>query len=321
MKKLLSILLALTLLLSLCGCGAANMDMEATDDAPSGGYFNGSEAAPMPSPMEPGFDYNSKVEADGSIPELPVVDSPTSSLPENVKMIYRGYLELESTDFDSAVAGLQQLVAQVGGYYESSNLNNYNAYRSSNYVVRVPSASYHSFCASVGTLAQLNSQRHTTENVSEAYYDTESRLVTQRTKLERLQDLLAKAEKIAETELQIEYLTGSLRKYDALVDYATVEIYLQEVYQLTEQEQPVVGFGAKLTEAFKTGTRRFVDDLESFALRFARNWVSRLIWLAVWIVVIVLVIRWIRKGKKPKFFHRKKKEQTPPPAETKPEDK
>ena len=337
MKKLLSTLLALTLLLSLYGCGAANMDAVA-DSAPGGYYDSGNMStgapAPMPeiSPMEPGFDYNSKVESDNYIPETPAIDNPTSSLPENVKMIYRGYLELESTDFDGAVAGLQQLVAAVGGYYESSSTNNYSAYRFASFVVRVPSASYHSFCASVGDLAQLNSQRHTTENISEAYYDTESRLVTQRTKLERLQELLAKAEKmediitlesaIAETELQIEYLTGSLRKYDALVDYATVDISLQEVYELTELEQPVVGFGAKLAEAFKTGTSNFVDDLERFALRFARNWVSRLIWLVIWVVVIILVVRWIRKGKKPHLFRRRKKEQIPPPpAVDKPDEK
>ena len=257
----------------------------------------------------------------------------SSTLPENVKMIYRGYLYLESTGFDAAVSGLEALVAEMGGYFESSELNNYSPYRTAYYVVRVPSAQYQPFCGRVGQLAQVNSQRHTTENVSEAYYDTESRLITQRTKLERLQALLAKADvmediitlesAIAETELQIERLTGTLRKYDALVDYATVEINLEEVYELTEQEQPVIGFGAKLVEAFKTGTNNFVDDLERFALRFARNWISRTISLVFWIVVIVVGVRLLRKKKDFSLFRRKKKEQAPPPpaANDKPEEK
>ncbi|MBQ4578677.1 MAG: DUF4349 domain-containing protein [Clostridia bacterium] len=328
MKKLLSVLLALTLLLSLSACGSASMNSAA--DKPA-------ETPMATSPaykQEIGFDSmtGGSIEAT-TAPAMPTPspEEPSSSLPENVKMIYRGYLYLESTEFDAAVAGLERLVGEMGGYFESSELNNYSPYRHAFYVVRVPSAKYQSFCSSVGDLAQLNSQRHTTENVSEAYYDTESRLVTQRTKLERLQELLAKADKmediitlesaIADTELQIEYLTGSLRKYDALVDYATVEVSLEEVYQLSEQEQPVVGFGAKLTEAFKTGTSRFVNDLESFALRFARNWVSRLIWLVIWIVVIVLVIRWLRKGKKPVFSRRKKEQAPPPPANDTPENK
>ncbi|MBR5537424.1 MAG: DUF4349 domain-containing protein [Clostridia bacterium] len=330
MKKLLSILLAVSLLLSLTACGSASKNTAAEApmatapaykqeigfDSAGGGYTEAVTSPAMPAP---------DISVDAA-------ETPSSTLPENVKMIYRGYLYLESTAFDDAVAGLERLVAQMGGYFESSELNNYSPYRSAFYVVRVPSAQYQSFCSTVGTLAQLNSQRHTTENISEAYYDTESRLLTQRTKLERLQELLAKADKmediitlesaIADTELQIEYLTGSLRKYDALVDYATVEISLEEVYQLSEQEQPVVGFGAKLAEAFKTGTKNFVNDLERFALRFARNWVSRLIWLVIWLVVIIVVIRWIRKGKKPAFLRRKKVQTPPPPpADDKPETK
>ena len=320
MKKAFSILLSLILLFSLTACGSAAMD-SATAAPMAPGSANGAMKEEM------GFDYavpDTPAEAPMPAPNVSGGSELVSStLPENVKMIYRGYLYLESTAFDTATAGLQELVSQMGGYFETSELNNYSPYRSAFYVVRVPSAKYNEFCGKVGTLAQLNSQRHTSENVSEAYYDTESRLVTQRTKLERLQELLAKADKmediitlesaIAETELQIERLTGTLRKYDALVDYATVEISLEEVYVLTEQEQPVIGFWPKLAEAFKTGTNRFVDDVENFALRFARNWISRLISLCIWVVIILLVVRFLRKKKDITLFRRKKKEQAPPP--------
>jgi hypothetical protein len=320
MKKAFSILLSLILLFSLTACGSAAMD-SATAAPMAPGSANGAMKEEM------GFDYavpDTPAEAPMPAPNVSGGSELVSStLPENVKMIYRGYLYLESTAFDTATAGLQELVSQMGGYFETSELNNYSPYRSAFYVVRVPSAKYNEFCGKVGTLAQLNSQRHTSENVSEAYYDTESRLVTQRTKLDRLQELLAKADKmediitlesaIAETELQIERLTGTLRKYDALVDYATVEISLEEVYVLTEQEQPVIGFWPKLAEAFKTGTNRFVDDVENFALRFARNWISRLISLCIWVVIILLVVRFLRKKKNITLFQRKKTEQAPPP--------
>ena len=320
MKKAFSILLSLILLFSLTACGSAAMD-SATAAPMAPGSANGAMKEEM------GFDYavpDTPAEAPMPAPNVSGGSELVSStLPENVKMIYRGYLYLESTAFDTATAGLQELVSQMGGYFETSELNNYSPYRSAFYVVRVPSAKYNEFCGKVGTLAQLNSQRHTSENVSEAYYDTESRLVTQRTKLDRLQELLAKADKmediitlesaIAETELAIERLTGTLRKYDALVDYATVEISLEEVYVLTEQEQPVIGFWPKLAEAFKTGTNRFVDDVENFALRFARNWISRLISLCIWVVIILLVVRFLRKKKNITLFQRKKKEQAPPP--------
>ena len=195
MKKALSILLSLMLLFSLAACGAQASDMAMNGATADKSTSSAAPSMPMPAP-EIGFDY--------AAPEETVYDSVSSSgsstttvsstLPENVKMIYRGYLYLESTGFDAAVSGLEALVAEMGGYFESSELNNYSPYRTAYYVVRVPSAQYQPFCGRVGQLAQVNSQRHTTENVSEAYYDTESRLITQRTKLERLQELLSKVE-------------------------------------------------------------------------------------------------------------------------------
>ncbi len=318
MKKFSSILLCLAMLLSLAACGSASVTMDS----------NGSVTAEESYDSSASFDY--AYGFDNGTDTEETASAISSTLPENVKMVYRGYLYMESTEFDTAVSGLQALVAELGGYFESSELSNYSPYRSASYVVRVPSGSYQDFCTRAGTLAQVYSQRHTSDNVSEAYYDTESRLVTQRTKLERLQELLSQANKmediitlesaIAETELQIEQLTGTLRKYDALVDYATVELYLEEVSKLSDQEQPVVGFWAKLGEAFKKGTSNFVDDVQRYALRFARNWVEKLIQLAILVVVIVLAVRWLRRHKGFRPFRRKKKQapsqqQTPPEAE------
>ncbi len=331
MKKLLSVLLTVSLLLTLSACSASNKDAAMAPTAPGGAMNESAGTAsdgmgfdygmPAPSPEEPKLDA-----APVPMPE----ESVSSTLPENVKMIYRGYLQLESTAFDTAVAGLTELVNKMGGYFETSELNNYSKYRSAYYVVRVPAAQYQSFCSQVGDLAQLNNQRHTAENISEAYYDTESRLMTQRTKMERLQVLLSKAENmediitlesaIAETELQIERLTGTLRKYDALVDYATVEINLNEVYVLSEVEQPVIGFWPKLAQAFTTGTTRFVDDVQDFAIDFARNWVGSLIWLAILVCVVIFVVRKWRKRERKPLFSRKKK-AAPPVQPQQPEEK
>lgn len=44
----------------------------------------------------------------------------------------------------------------------------------------------------------------------------------------------------------IEQLTGTLRSYDALVDFATVHLSLEEVYQLSNVEQAPQGFGDRV---------------------------------------------------------------------------
>ena len=296
-KSIPALVLALMLLL-FAGCGA---ESSATADM----VVNNSTSASAPMESTDGVEMEYGYSVESSTEES--VDTGSGSVPGNAKLIYTASIELETTEFDASVAGLESLVGSMGGYFESSYVNNYGSYRNGNYTVRVPAENFEAFCGAVGELCQLNAISRSADDISEAYYDTESRLVTQQTKLERLQALLAQAENmediitiesaISETELAIEKLTGTLRKYDSLVGYSTVEIYLQEVYKLTEVEQPVIGFGAKLAAAFKTGCSNFVDGLERGVLRFARNWTDWLIFAVVVVAAVVVVRKVLKKQK------------------------
>ena len=132
------------------------------------------------------------------------------------------------------------------------------------------------FLDQAGQAAHVTSRDEYAEDVSEAYYDNESRLSTQRTKLERLQlllsqatvmeDIIALETAISETELEIEHLTGSLRKYDSLVGYSTVTLRLQEVYRLSSDEEPAITFGQRMGSAFTVGLARGINNLEELYL-------------------------------------------------------
>jgi len=323
MKKNISLALAVILIVALlCGCGASS----ATDNA-----------APMPDiPMAPsapessvtGGGYRGEMDygyaADmPSEPEAPMEDASSSmstnsssGLPANVKVIYTARLELETTEFDTTVSEMQNLVASLGGYFENSSVNNYSNYRSGDYTVRVPAGNFEAFKTQVGNLCQLRYTSSSAEDVSEYYYDTESRLITQQTKLARLQDLLSRAESmediitiesaISETEYMIEQLTGTLRHYDSLVGYSTVYISLIEVYQLSEVEQPVIGFWAKLGNAFKNGTASFGKSIQRMLINFAYNWIGWVIFLVIAAVVIIFIVKRVKRSKVP-FISSKRK--------------
>lgn len=349
MKKKLTLLLIIALLATmLCGCGGAAKSESA---AAGESYFAENDMAVMApaapaepmAPMAPTVSDSAMSAGGWNAPmepvepeEAPMPEPETqqsTGLPENVKLIYRANIELESTEFDNALAGLNELVTKLGGYFESSRLDNYSSYRYGNYTVRVPAKNFETFCTSVGELCQVNSISRSAEDVSEHYYDTESRLTTQKTKLARLQELLKQAEDmediitlesaISDTELTIEHLTGTLRKYDSLVGYSTVNISLNEVYKLTEVEQPVIGFGAKLAAAFKTGCTRFARNFEDFLLGFARGWVGWLLFIIVVAVVVMLARRSARRkrsgasGEKRCFLKRRKagREEVEAPAD------
>lgn len=249
----------------------------------------------------------------------------SSTVPANVKMIYTADISLESTAFDDAVAKLNDLVAEMGGWYESSRLNNESQrYRRAYFTIRVPAQNFQLFCTKIGDLCKVNELYTNSDDVSEYYYDLESRLVTQRTKLERLQALLAAADKmediitlesaISETELAIENLTGSLRHYDSLVDYSTIDVSLSEVYQLTQTEEPAIGFGAKLSAAFRAGSSSFVSGLQDLLLGFARGWIGWLIFLVIVAVVVILIVRGSRKSRKKRAAYAQQFAQQPPVA-------
>ena len=234
-------LLALAMILALltaCGGGkSANGNSASSAPAATDTAAEGPSGAPE-APMDPEQgEY-------GYYQESASLDQGGNNALRDAKIIRTANLEMETTAFDGAVESLSRLTKEMGGYYENSSLRTGGSgYRWADYTVRVPAERYDEFLLRAGELCNLTWRSESAENVTEAYYDTEGRLRTQQIKLERLQELLSRAEvmediitiesAISETEYQIESLSGTLRRYDALVDFATVSINLREVYKLS----------------------------------------------------------------------------------------
>lgn len=237
----------------------------------------------------------------------------------DAKMIYTANLEMETTAFDEAVEGLGRLTKEMGGYYEDSSLRTGGSgYRWADYTVRVPAKNYDEFLSRAGALCNLTWRSERAENVTEAYYDTAGRLKTQQIKLERLQELLSRAEAmediitvesaISETEYQIESLSGTLRHYDALVDFATVSVNLQEVYKLSSMEEAPNSFGARMSAAFTAGGAAFASGVENLVVGLAYIWM----WLLVLAVIVAAVIAVLRRKRGSTLPGREKTDDTVP---------
>ena len=125
---------------------------------------------------------------------------------------------------------------------------------------------------------------------------------------ETMEDIITIESAISETELAIEQLTGTLRSYDALVDFATVHLSLEEVYQLSNVEQAPQGFGDRVGGAFSSGWSAFVTALGNLVVALAYGWV----WVLLLAVIVAAVVRILRKrrpetGDRPeKPWHTKK---------------
>lgn len=311
MKKFLALLLALIMALALVGCGAsapkteAFMDMTTSDDAAMDMGFDAGGA-----PME---DYKEEAEyQSGAFEEYP--STTDNDKLKDVKMVYTANMDLQTLSFDQADSDISALVEEMGGYFEQRSISNRSSgYRYAEYTVRVPAEKFNDFCSQMGTLCHLVYKNESADNITESYYDTQSRLVTAQTKLERLQELLRRAESmediitiesaISETEWTIENLTGTLRTYDSLVGYSTVYMSLSEVYELAGQGQAPVTFGDRLGESFLDGLKAIGRTAQNFAVWLAYSW----FWLLIVVVIVILVIRRLRRRKNVKPLFRLKK--------------
>ena len=288
---LLVLVLALGLL---CGCGGYKMESAA--------------AEPMEAPMavEEAMDMGY-----GGAAEKEMSAAGTTA---GTKRIYTANLDLETTEFDTAVEEIAALTERSGGWFESSSLSSRGSgYRYADYTVRVPVEQYRAFLSGAGELCHLLYKDEYVEDVSQVYYDTAGRLKTQQIKLERLQALLEKAEvmediitiesAISETEQRIDDLSGTLQHYDAKVDYATVYVSLREVGRLSNVEEPATGFGAQLAAAFSSGWKHFVSGIQDLAIALAYGWM----WVLAAVVLVVLAARALKK-KKPALPKLRRKE-------------
>lgn len=329
MKRRRAFAILLTLVLALAGCGAKS----ASDSA----YYGVTTNAPVMNESAAQYDSNGYWAPDAPMEMEDAGTDARAALPDGVKMIYRANLELETTEFDKATADVKTLTQSLGGYFEEQGVYNYSSgYRSASYTIRVPAERFEDFLSQIGDLCHITHQTQSAEDVSEYYYDMESRLETAKIKLDRLQDLLSRAEEmediitlegaISDTEYQIESLSGEKRHYDSLIGYSTIYVSLKEVYRVTETETAPLTFGQRIGVAFRDGLRNFGDAMEDFIEWLAYSWLTLLVIAAIVVVIIKLVKRLRAKraagnnGAKKKLLGRKSKDASAPTPEKDKED-
>lgn len=300
MKRAVTMWLAALLALSLTACGggaSGGGDAAASSSAGGGESLSFSTQESQDSaPGEPG------AEAEEASPQAG----------QNAKLIRRAELEIQTEAFDTAAASLEALVVEAGGYFQSAqveggSLRDQNAARYGNYVIRLPEENFSAFLDQSGTLGYVVRRSESSENVSQAYYDTETRLAAQRTKQERLLALLAQADTmesiielenaLSETEYEIQSLTTDLEHYDDLIDYATVDLYLAEVLSFSQTPGETAGLGERMAAGLSASTAGLVQGVQDL-----------LVWLSYHLFPVIVVLgaaggglfywRRVRRGRK-----------------------
>lgn len=268
--------------------GMPSYSARSYDSAPAAG-------APM---MMDGLGY----EMAESAPQEAMSNESTEALMPQ-KIIRTIKLSLSTRAFDEDLEKLNAALEQYKGYVEYSDIAaDRGNRRYANFTLRIPKDNLDSFLDQVKGVGQTVSMTESQEDVSERYSDTATRLQTQTTKMERLIDLLSKAvyvedilqieREIADTQYQIDRLTGSLRGMDSKVDYSTVSLYMTEEVVTVSPTDPTLAERVRL--AVSDAWAMTVDFLEDFVVLLTVT----LPYLIVLIVVILIIRRIIRRKKK-----------------------
>ena len=161
----------------------------------------------------------------------------------------------------------------------------------------------------VGELGNVTRMESWGDDVSAQYFDTEARLKSLTIQEERLLTILSRAEVLSdiielERELsniryEIENLTGTLRKYDNLVAYSTLELEVQEVEEIRETEEKPVTLWDKIVRSFRNSIRRVTKIAEDLLILLV-GVIPFLLLLAVILLVLFGLVKLLsRFGRKP----------------------
>ena len=232
------------------------------------------------------------------------------------KIIYTYNYEVETLEFTQSVDRLEALVQSLGGYIESAyvdglsyNRGEYRQMRYARYTLRLPAAKYSVFKDSVGDIGNVLSSQTSSENVSQQYFDMESRLKSLRVQEERLISILEKADNLtdviqleralADVTYQIESYMSALRRLDSLIDYSSVYLTLREVIEPTVTTEPPKTIWDDISQTFSRSASSLGGFFTGLLVFFAGN-SPVLLTLALFIVLIILVIRGLIRNDKKK---------------------
>ncbi len=223
----------------------------------------------------------------------------------NRKLIRTVSMDVETETFDTMIANVEDKVDTLGGYIESAYTYNGSAYYSNSrryaeMTVRVPDSELENFVEQVEGFSNVVSKTTTTEDITLEYVDTEglkdmylaeeTSLLALLEKAESVEDITYLTTRLSEVRYNIETLESRLLKYDDLVEYATIHLYIEEVEVYT----PVVTEDKTFMEEVKEGFMASVQDIWNSIVRFAKNLLIDLPYIIRFFVVVGLIILAIR---------------------------
>ncbi len=305
----LSLALALILILAFTACGSKSSAPEAAADM--------SSPQEVPKPEEISEIADTTASGDGGF-RGELSENKSEALPQGNptdKIIYTGDAEVETLEFDKTLEALSKLIADCGGFVQSSNItgNDFNtsyyggkSYRGAEYSIRIPADKFKSVTESLTQLGNVPYSSTNAENITMQYRDTEARLTARQAEEKRLLELLSKADtveeilqiegRLSDVRYEIESLTSQIKNWDSLISYSTLNLTIREVTLYSDNAPATLSYGEQLKDSFV----RSLKAVGRFFKEFFKFFVAALpvlVVLAVVAVVVIVIVKSVKKKK------------------------
>ncbi len=237
------------------------------------------------------------------------------------KIIKTGFVNMETLEFDKILEDMKMLMNKYNAYtsYSESNAGSifergYNT-RYSRYTIKVPAEMFEEMYEELKTMGNVLNSKEGKQDVTSQFIDIEARLTTLLVQEERLLSILEKTENLEDvieleyalqdTRYEIEKFTTNLRNLEDQVRFSTIEVNVQEVYEETIIDKPVITFGDKISTGLSQTFKEISQGFQNFII-FLVTQFPYLIFTAI--VVFVLSKIFKRMSKKSSIEKARKSE-------------
>ncbi len=274
-----------------------------------------------------GGDYENAAVIGETVPlaEMDVTGEPAEKESEESisrKIVWTGYLEIESTDYEQTRKEIQQMfdkyqvLVESSGEYDSGNRWSSSSYaytqRTMNWQIRIPSDRFAAFFEETGSLTgQIRSKSTSSSDLTKQYSDTANRiesltiqqnnLMEMMKKADTVEDMLAIEDRLTEVRSELRILTNRNSQIDYDVDYSSLSIQLQEVHIY---ETKNLTFTERLQQTILDSAAGFVQAMADLGVLL----IYAFPYLVVFGALAVLILRFLRRRRERKGSRKEKTE-------------
>jgi len=203
------------------------------------------------------------------------------------KLVRRGTLELEVEDVERLVGTLDSLASSLTGFVADAQVSqNADGHHRASVTLRVPEAEFGAALAILKELGTVRGHAVTSEDVTKAYFDLETRLAVTRETEARLRELLAnntgKLSEVLQVERELSRVIGQIESMEGEKRYYDRQVALSTIVLTVYEPEAIVRASAfdPLRHAFMSAVWMFVTSLATL--------IQLIVVALPWLVVVLL---------------------------------